>query len=104
VSINSDVKLNPWHPITDPILLKTLGKLVEELGELQAALARCIIQGVNECEPETRKPNIQWLSEELADVRANIELVEELFELDMGFIVTRTLKKKVRLKEWHKMA
>lgn len=50
---------NPWHPISDPVDLKHLGKLSEELGECSAAVARCIIQGIDECEPVTGKINRQ---------------------------------------------
>ena len=96
--------LNPWHPISDAVALKTLGKLVEELGELQAALARCIIQGVDEVEPVTKKPNRRWLEEEIADVLGNIQLVTEFLKLNKTFIGVRRAKKIKRLREWHRMA
>jgi hypothetical protein len=56
--------------MTDLIGLAILGKLAEELGELQSAVARCIIQGVDEVHPETGKSNRQWIEEEFADVVA----------------------------------
>ena len=46
---------NPWHPITDKVDLKYLGKLGEELNECGSAVSRCIIQGVDEREPVTGK-------------------------------------------------
>lgn len=48
----------PWRPIQSPIDLKHLGKFGEELGECQAAVSRCIIQGIREKEPIERKPNL----------------------------------------------
>lgn len=36
----SNPAMNPWTPTTDPRTLRRLGKLQEELGELQAATAR----------------------------------------------------------------
>lgn len=74
--------LNPWHPMDKPIDLKHLGKLGEECGELSSAVSRCIIQGIDESEPVTHKPNREWLEDEIADVVANIELVSEHFQLD----------------------
>ncbi|SDD93858.1 hypothetical protein SAMN05216337_101795 [Bradyrhizobium brasilense] len=95
---------NPWHPITDTVDLKHLGKLGEECGELGSAVSRCIIQGVDEAEPVTGKINRQWLEDEIADVRANSELVIERFGLNEAAIATRSEKKKRHLRQWHKLA
>jgi NTP pyrophosphatase (non-canonical NTP hydrolase) len=100
----TDPKMNPWHPIREPVDLKHLGKLGEELNECGAAVSRCIIQGVEECEPVTGKPNKLWLQEELADVLANIELVIDHFGLDLDHMLTRRNKKMAQLKTWHEMA
>jgi hypothetical protein len=70
-AVHADFALNPWRPMTRPIDLKHLGKLGEESNELGAAISRCIIQGIDEREPVTGKPNRQWLAEEIADVLAN---------------------------------
>ena len=96
--------MNPWHPITDAVDLKHLGKLGEECGELSAAVARCIIQGVEEREPVSGKLNSAWLTEEVADVIANINLVVERFGLDRAAINERSRRKYVQLKTWHDMA
>lgn len=96
--------LNPWHPITDSVDLKHLGKLSEETSELGAATARCIIQGIDEREPVTGKVNREWLEDEMADVYANMELVQERFGLNVGRIMTRAFDKKLRLRTWHRMA
>jgi hypothetical protein len=62
----------PWKPESDPAVLATLGKLIEELNEAGSAAARCIIQGMHEAEPTTGKINREWLLEELSDVNALI--------------------------------
>lgn len=93
--------VSPWHPITDPLDLKHLGKLAEECGELSAALARCIIQGLDEAEPVTGKVNRQWLTEEIADVIANINVVQAHFFLSHDAIVDRVRRKEANLKRWH---
>lgn len=99
-----DAKLNPWHPMSNPIDLKTLGKFSEEVNELGAAIARCIIQGIDEAEPVTGKLNINWLEDEIADVLAGIDLCQERFKLDKIRIIKRADTKRKRLKEWHDMA
>lgn len=95
--------LNPWRPMTDALAVKHLGKLGEEVNELGSAISRCIIQGVDECEPVTRKPNRQCLQDEIADVLANIELVTKHFGLDEEAIRIRTERKKKHLRGWHSM-
>lgn len=104
MSDKADVKLNPWHPMTNSIDLKHLGKLSEECSELGAAIARCIIQGIDESEPITGKENKQWLEDEIADVLAGIELCQERFKLNIDKIIDRKEKKKKCLAEWHYMA
>lgn len=90
--------------MNDPVDLKHLGKLLEELGEMTAATSRCLIQGVGKSEPVTGKLNKVWLEEEMADVKANMLLVIERFQLDAAFINKRCDKKMVLLKSWHDMA
>jgi len=95
---------NPWHPISNPVDLKHLGKLAEEAAELCSAVSRCIIQGVDGTEPVTGKVNRQWLEEELADVAANAALVIERFNLNAKAMDDRINKKMIRLRQWHSMA
>lgn len=96
-------KLNPWQPITDAKDLKHLGKLSEEVGELGAAIARCIIQGIDESEPVTGKVNRVWLEDEIADVLANVGLVASHFNLDMVRMEARSNEKATKLLTWHNM-
>jgi hypothetical protein len=95
--------LNPWRPMSVPVDLKHLGKLAEELSEAGSAVARCIIQGIGECEPVTGKSNRVWLEEELADVIANIDLVCDHFHLDRLSMAVRSCRKKEHLRGWHSM-
>jgi len=97
-------EMNPWHPMSDPVDLKNMGKLVEESGELASAGARCIIQGIDECEPVTGKKNREWVEDEIADVIANIKLVIERFSLNEERILSRAEHKEASLRTWHDMA
>jgi len=95
--------MNPWHPMTKTIDLKHLGKLIEELGECTAAAARCLIQGIDEREPVTGKLNRYWLEEEIADVMANLALVQIHFGLNEARIIARADDKMAKLRIWHGM-
>lgn len=66
---------SPWRAEPNPETLAVLGKMAEELGELQAAVARCIIQGLDGHHPVTGKPNAEWLLEEMADVRNMLSFI-----------------------------
>lgn len=93
--------MNPWQPMTKPIDLKHMGKLVEELGELVQVCSRCMIQGIDERDPTRTETNKEWLEKEIADVYANLFLVREHFKLKM--LVNRMEIKKANLREWHAM-
>ena len=95
---------NPWHPISDAVDLKHLGKCAEELNECGSAVARCIIQGIDEAEPVTGKVNRVWLEDEIADVQANLTLVIERFSLDQDRMAARAEKKRRYLQQWHTLA
>lgn len=92
--------VSKWVPTTDIGQLRSLGKAAEETGELTASLARCIIQGIEEAEPVTGKPNRQWLEEEIADVYAALEMVERELALDTNAIARRKWNKFAKLAEW----
>jgi hypothetical protein len=94
-------KDRPWQPTTDAADLRHLGKLSEELGELSSAVARCIIQGVGECDPETGKPNRAWLGEEMADVIACVELAAVHFGISEADLTERIERKRALLAGWH---
>lgn len=98
---SASVGYNPWRPMARPVDVKHLGKLIEELAEAGSAAARCLIQGIDEAEPVTGKINRAWLEDELADVRANDQLVVAHFGLDEARIAARAADKARRLKAWH---
>ena len=91
--------LNPWIPITDRVQLALLGKLGEECGELTQAVCRCIIQGVDECEPVTGKKNVDALQDEIADVLALIDIVIDNYNL-LSEIDERISMKREHVKQW----
>lgn len=91
----------PWHPITNQLDLKHLGKLGEEACELGAALFRTIIQGIDELDPDTGKSNRSQVSDEIADVKANMELVIGHLRLATSEIEARSQRKIAHLKGWH---
>jgi len=93
---------NPWHPMKDAVDVKTIGKFLEELGECVSAAARALIQGIDECEPVTGKPNRKWLEDELADLKTNTGLVIERFKLQVD--EERVERKRQHLQQWHNLA
>lgn len=91
---------SPWQPITNPRQIKIIGKCIEELNEMSSALARVLIQGIDEVEPVTGKPNRQWLEEEYADMMVTTAFVFEEFGLSYDHIANRALKKTEYLTPW----
>jgi len=96
--------ISPWHPTADPKELKVVLKFLEELGEAVSAGARALMQGIDEAEPTTGKVNRIWLTEEIADVQGNAELVIEHFQLNRAAILVRAERKKANLRLWHEGA
>lgn len=92
-----------WIPTTDLMMLRRMGKLGEELGELQSVTARCIIQGIDEVDPGSGKVNRQRLQEELADVQAQIGCTVQALQLDQDFMARRTARKIELMSEWEAM-
>lgn len=90
---------NPWKHEPDPVKLAILGKLAEELGELQAAIARCIIQGADGCHPVTGKPNLEWLWEEAVDVRNMLQVMGDHWEPPPGWHL-RMHRKRLHIDQW----
>lgn len=101
--MSDEDRIKPWVPMTNATDLKVLGKCAEECNELGAALIRCIIQGIDECEPVTGKLNRDWVEDEIADVLANIHLVRRRFKFDDLRILKRSTRKILKLERWHAM-
>lgn len=91
---------SPWNPETSQHSLAVLGKLAEEGSEVATAAVRCIIQGIDECEPVTGKPNREWLEDEIADVLAQIERTTYEFDLDVARILRRANTKYDYTRRW----
>lgn len=67
-----------WKPEPDILIHQALGKACEEASELSNILARCLIQGLDQREPVSGKPNRKALSDEIADLDAAIQWLREL--------------------------
>lgn len=92
--------MSPWTPTTDPRTQRRTGKLLEELGELTSVVARIQIQGIDEIDPSSGKTNRRRLTDETADVLAQVELAIAHFGLDTDAIRFRVSEKKRRMAEW----
>ena len=95
--------LQPWYVEIDSQRLRRFGKTLEELSELQAVVARCIIQGIDEVDPSSRKTNRLRLEEEIADAYVQLFLLEERFNLDTEFIAERMMHKTDQMYEWDRL-
>lgn len=148
---------NPWTPMSNPLDLKHLGKLLEELGEcvevssamsrsklqdemadvkaniflvithfklealgaqdrdqaaymvrdlgyLIAAASRCLIQGIDECEPVTHTPNRDWLNEAIWRLLNSFDDAIRYYELDVEVMGKRLVRKMDHLIIWHAQA
>lgn len=62
--------ISPWFPEPDLLVHQALGKACEEASELASALARSLIQGLDEQHPVTGTYNRHAVADELADVAA----------------------------------
>lgn len=96
-------QMSPWVPMTSAADKKVIGKLLEELGEAVSAASRCLIQGIDECEPVTGKSNREWLEEELADVRGLTWLAIAHFGLRDDIIISRAKEKMLQKISWVEM-
>lgn len=95
--------MSKWVPTTDLMTLRRMGKLAEELGELQAVTARVVIQGIDEVDPGTGKVNRQRLLDELADVQAQIGCTLLAFDLDQAYLQRRVAEKMRQMAEWESL-
>lgn len=95
--------LSKWVPTRDGRQLRRLGKLAEELGELQAVAARCIIQGIDEVDPSSGRVNRARLQDELADVLAQCSVTMATFGLDKAYIDARSFTKRAQMDEWERL-
>lgn len=92
-----------WIPTTDLLTLRRMGKTAEELGELSAVVARCIIQGIDEIDPQSGKTNRVRLTEEIADVYAQLDCTVHAFDLSLYEVESRRARKIGYMREWEAM-
>lgn len=95
--------VSKWVPTTDLMMLRRMGKLSEELGELSAVAARCIIQGIDEVDPGTNLPNRVRLTDEIADVYAQLDVTVRAIGLDFRVITERRERKTGYMQQWEAM-
>lgn len=93
-------RVSKWTPTTNLMMLRRMGKLSEELGELQAVAARVIIQGIDEIDPGTGKVNRQRLEDEIADVLAQCNVTIRSLRLNHDRIHNRASDKACQMAEW----
>lgn len=91
---------DPWIPISSRVDLAILGKLQEELSELQAIVARTIIQGIYEKDPDTGIINKDGIQQEMADVYCMLHLSAAHFNIDYESMIFRKNKKLEHVINW----
>lgn len=101
--LEREKRVTPWIPESNQMRLRRLGKTSEECGELIAVLGRCTIQGVHGINPDTGMTNLEHLTDELADVLAQIECTVEALNLDRTYIDARVRRKMGYMAEWEAM-
>ncbi len=62
--------ISPWIPITNPHMVACIAKAIEEMNELSGRLARCLMAGFDDIDPDSKRTNIQELNREYSDAKA----------------------------------
>lgn len=93
--------ITPWQPETDQFRLAVLGKLAEEASELAARAARCIIHGLDERDPDTKRLNRDELAREASDVEACLDILRETLAITSN--PSRVASKANGFRLWHSM-
>ncbi len=97
--IGASIQISPWEPASGK-LLRRLGKTSEELGELSAVVGRMIIKGPGGTDPSSGRLNTDRLSDEIADVYAQLGLLAVDLALDPDYISERIQLKKASMAAW----
>lgn len=92
--------MSPWRPTTDPLILRRMGKLIEELGELTSVAGRVIIQGIDEIDPSSGVVNRERLWREMADVIAQCNVTIQSLGYDASAVWNRVSEKSRQMAEW----
>lgn len=92
--------MEKWTPTTDLLILRRMGKLLEELNELGVEASRCIIQGIDKINPSNCRPNRINLEDEIADVYAQLDETVLALELNDHTIQNRRANKRLKMRDW----
>jgi len=95
--------MNAWKTDITEFQARRIGKTLEELGELSAVLARITIQGLDAIDPSSGKTNRQRMSDETADVIAQIGCNMDAFAMPIEEIDTRAAMKEAQMEEWEQL-
>lgn len=91
--------ITAWMPEQDRHRLAVLGKLAEECSELSARAVRCVLQGLDEVDPDTGRANRVEMEREIADVMACIE--QAMKRLGITVMYQRQADKSAGFDHWH---
>lgn len=94
------MKMSKWIPTTNLMMLRRMGKLQEEMGELGVVASRCIIQGIDEIDPGSGQLNRERLWREVADVYAQLDETVARLGLPHAGIAARRAEKRGYMQEW----
>lgn len=92
--------MQPWKPDEDKRQARRIGKTQEEVCELGCVLARISIQGMLGVDPASGKTNRQRLTEEMADVLAQIRCNVSVFEISWCEVEARAREKQKQMVAW----
>lgn len=92
--------MQKWVSESDPHKVRRLGKSLEELGELVAVLARCLIQGADEVDPSSGVRNVLRMQNEIADVTTQLRLTAHAYALDQPAMMCRINEKMIQMEMW----
>lgn len=93
--------ISPWMPESNALIHQALGKAAEEAAELAGSLIRCMIQGLDEKEPVTGKPNQAALEDEIADLIATLRWLRDV--ADVNHSRERVERKLEGYKRWEQL-
>lgn len=91
----SDWRREPSERVT-----AVVGKLGEEASELASRCCRVLIQGLRSIDPDSKRSNLEHLTDEIADVEALIDLAKEHLLLSCEDISDRRDRKRRYKKPW----
>lgn len=93
--------IEKWTELASPHGRRRIGKTLEEVNELGAVLARILIQGIDAVDPASGHTNRHRLMQEVADVKAQLILTEQMFlGMSRGQIEARAALKIRQMGEW----